>query len=57
MSRNPGSDLRAAAKAQLISDLIDMALRRPFGDEEALGDLATGQAFSNQPGNFRLSPR
>src|SRR5215469_15867511 len=56
-SGGPGGDLAAVAEAELGEDVLDMVFRGSFGDVEQVGDLAVGEAASDQLGDFALAPR
>src|SRR5215472_17578735 len=56
-SGGPGGDLAPVAEAELREDVLDVVFRGAFGDVEQVGDLAVGEAASDQFGDFVLAPR
>jgi hypothetical protein len=54
LTHNPGRDLRARVYRQLLSDVLEVTVHRPLGDEQPVGDLAIGQAFRHEDGDLTL---
>src|ERR1700739_206086 len=55
MRGQPRGDLAAVAEPELDQDVLDVVLRRAFGDEQGLADLLVGQAPRDQPSHLQLA--
>src|SRR5207247_474790 len=53
----PHGDLRAALVPELVEDVLDVALDRPLGDEQAVADVAIRQSLRDQRRHLTLAPR
>jgi len=52
----PPDEVELRVDPQLGVDAAEMALHRPFPDEEPFGDLLGGESLSGQAGDVPLSP-
>jgi hypothetical protein len=57
LARVPGGDLSARAKAELVADVLDVALGGALRKEEARGYLLVCQAFGDERGDLELARR
>src|SRR5260370_28169097 len=51
----PRGDLAAVAEPELDQDVLDVVLRRAFGDVQGLADLFVGQPARDQLGDLELA--
>src|SRR5256885_16540826 len=51
----PRGDLRARHEAELVQDVLDVALHGPLADDEPPGDLLVRQALGDQRGHLLLA--
>src|SRR5438034_2702709 len=52
---HPRGHLSPSVDPQLLSDVLEVAVRRSFGDEKLGGDLAVGQALRDHARHFELA--
>src|SRR6267378_7723136 len=55
MLGDPTRHLRSRAEAQFGQDVFEVALDRPFRQEQTLSDGAARHPGGNQPGHFQLA--
>jgi hypothetical protein len=55
--RYPARDLRAARRAQLGENVLDVGAYRSRGNRQLGGDLRVGETGGDQPGDFELAGR
>ena len=56
LADEPVGDLGSNPDTQSVPDVLKVTVRRPFGDEESLCDLAVGQALGHERRHLQLAP-
>ena len=57
MRHGPGGDLGPRAEVELRQDVLQVAARRPLGDDQRVGDLAVRQPAGDERGHLTLAGR